>query len=60
MGDPRPQCMVVGPVISQFHVVHDELFTTNHIFSTTNMKTLWNDLNIIRREINWEKNINDF
>ena len=36
--------LTTGNVSPQFHVVHDELFTTAHNFGETNMSALWDNL----------------
>ena len=52
--------LTTGNVSPQFHVVHDELFTTAHNFGETNMSALWDKLTIISRENDWEQDFDDF
>ena len=49
-----------GSVSPQFHVVHDELFTTIHNLGLDNMTALWDELCSISRENDWKPEVNKF
>ena len=49
-----------GSITPQFHVVHDELFTTIHNFSSEISNDLWDNLTIISRHNDWIPNTDDF
>ena len=47
-------------ITPQFHVVHDEIFTTIHNFSSEISNDLWENLTIISRHNDWVPNTDDF
>ena len=49
-----------GSVTPQFHVIHDELFTTIHNFGTHNLEELYDKLSIISCHNDYEPDIDDF
>ena len=49
-----------GSVTPQFHVIHDERFTTIHNFGTHNLDELYDKLSIISRHNDYEPDIDDF
>ena len=52
--------LTTGNVSPQFHVVHDEFFTTAHNFGESNMNALWDELTIMSRENDWQQDFDDF
>ena len=41
-------------------MIHDEFFTTTHIFGNSDMNSIWDELNIISRKNYWEQDIDNF